>query len=594
MSNRQTMKAAALKRIAPFLRDESGVMAPMMLIFFFLMVLIGGIAVDVMRFEGRRIALQQTMDRASLAAASLENSLSKTEAGAKAVVRSYFEAAGIGDELDDDDIEVISALNSRTVKVNAKVRSINYFMSILDVPYLQANNVSQAEQRVSNVEIALVLDVSGSMYNQPGRISNLKTAAKEFVDTVLEDDTENKFSIALVPYNGQVNLGPELFSKFTASHKHSYTNSYCLDLPTSVYSSTTLSRTTAFPQAPFADIFSNTNQSTGYVALNDSYATPLYDTTRKLYSNVFCNPVAGNFVRLHTNNRTTLKSQIDGLVAIGATSIDLGMKWGTFLLDPSSRSITSEMVGAGVPDYFANRPADYEAINDDEKTLKVVVLMTDGENFEGENFNNSYRTGPATGTAPTGNFTIYKGNSDNYYSIFHASKVSSGKPFYVPHKGEWHVRPWNGTTPGSKETYSSTANYTGVTIPNWQDIWKATRVQWVAWQFFARPLGTSSSTRTTIFNNQMNAIRSNTDTDTMDARLKSMCALAGTKKILIYGIAFEATDKGTAAIRNCVIASKPGMTADQLATFFFDVQGKDISTAFDLIASNLSQLRLIQ
>ena len=33
------------------MRDESGVMAPQILFFMFIMLLVGGIAVDVMRFE---------------------------------------------------------------------------------------------------------------------------------------------------------------------------------------------------------------------------------------------------------------------------------------------------------------------------------------------------------------------------------------------------------------------------------------------------------------------------------------------------------------------------------------------------------------
>ncbi len=41
-------------------------------------------------FEARRVAVQQTMDRATLAAASLENELDPEQ-----VVTSYFEAAGL-------------------------------------------------------------------------------------------------------------------------------------------------------------------------------------------------------------------------------------------------------------------------------------------------------------------------------------------------------------------------------------------------------------------------------------------------------------------------------------------------------------------
>src|SRR5690606_37753361 len=125
------------------------------------------------------------------------------------------------------------------------------------------------------------------------------------------------------------------------------------------------------------DAFSATTQENKEVAVTG----PTYDSNRKLYSNVWCNPVAGNYVRLHSNRATTLKSQIDGLVAIGATSIELGMKWGTALLDPSAQPITAELATRGlVPTYFADRPAPYE----DEETMKIIVLMTDGENFEQE------------------------------------------------------------------------------------------------------------------------------------------------------------------------------------------------------------------
>lgn len=445
MTNRRTMKAAALNRVTPFLRDESGVMAPYILILFFLMLLIGGIAVDLMRFENKRVALQQTMDRATLAAASLENTLTATDAGAKAVVRSYFEAAGVEGSLDE--ISVITAMNSRTVKAKATVRSDNYFMSMMDTPYLEALNVSEAEQRVTNVEISLVLDISGSMASN-NRINNLKTAASEFIDTVLDQDTENKISISIVPYNGQVNLGPALFSKFNVTHAHGNTgtraDSYCLDLPTSTYGSTALSRTTPLPQTPFVDSWSSTTQGTSYVAITG----PTIDGAG-LYSNMWCQPNAKTFVSVHRNNRAQLKSQINNLVAIGATSIDLGLKWGAMLLDPSSRSIVSEMSASGqVPLYFASRPADFG----DKETLKVIVLMTDGENFEQERHGDDYRTGTSD---------IWQTGSNGYMSIFHASKVDNknatticnSRPFYVPHLNAWHSRPWNGSTPGSKDCY---------------------------------------------------------------------------------------------------------------------------------------------
>jgi hypothetical protein len=72
----------------------------------------------------------------------------------------------------------------------------------------------------------------------------------------------------------------------------------------------------------------------------------------------------------------------------------------------------------------------------------------------------------------------------------------------------------------------------------------------------------------------------------MDARLDQVCETAKSQGVLIYGIAFEAPTNGVNAIRGC--ANSPA------STYFFDVDGLDISTAFALIASNLSQLRLTQ
>ncbi len=552
---------AARRGARRFGRSEDGFVAPQLLFFFMIMLLVGGVAVDLMRFETRRVAVQNTMDRATLAAASLEQTLDPVD-----VVNDYFDKAGLEDELDSIDVD--EGMNYKIVSAEATVRSNNFFMSMMDVPYLEAVNTSQAEQRVTNVEIALVLDVSGSMHNTPSRIQNLRTAAKDFVDTVLENDNENKISIAIVPYNGQVNLGPTLITRFNRGNPHAQPNpqpngqpgrSYCLDLPTSTYANTTLSTSTVYQQSPFVDTWSGTSQSTGYVAIQG----PSYDTSRQLFSNVWCNPVAGNYVRLHNNNASTLRTQIDGLVAIGATSIDLGMKWGAFFLDPSSRSITASMTGGGgVPSYFSNRPADY----DDEETMKVIVLMTDGENFTQERMSDSYRNQLSP---------IWRSNGDGMLSIFH-DRPSTTSDFWVPHRssgaGEWRTAAWNSGA--------------GVTQLTWNQVWFYARTDWVAWQLYARPLCSNSTCRTNTYNTWEGNFRTFVDTTTMNSRLDQVCEAAKDQGVIVYGIAFEAPPGGEDAIRDC--ASSPS------STYYFDVAGLEIATAFALIASNLSQLRLTQ
>jgi len=57
------------------------------------------------------------------------------------------------------------------------------------------------------------------------------------------------------------------------------------------------------------------------------------------------------------------------------TGTDVGMKWGLALLDPSSRPAFEELNRNGLlPDASLGRPADWG----DQKTNKIIVLMTDG------------------------------------------------------------------------------------------------------------------------------------------------------------------------------------------------------------------------
>lgn len=58
-----------------FRRDEDGSIILFSLFLFVLMILIGGMAVDLMRFETRRVHMQNTLDSAMLAAADLTQTL---------------------------------------------------------------------------------------------------------------------------------------------------------------------------------------------------------------------------------------------------------------------------------------------------------------------------------------------------------------------------------------------------------------------------------------------------------------------------------------------------------------------------------------
>lgn len=544
-----------------FLRNEDGTILFFAVAMMLVMLMLAGMGVDIMRFETTRNELQQTLDRATLASASITQELDPED-----VVRDYFAKAGLSDKLTH--VEVTKGMNFRTVRAEARANSNPIFLRLYNnraTDQIEARGLSIAEQRITNVEIALVLDVSGSMSGT--KLSNLKTAAKEFVETVINADGEGLISILIVPYNGQVNMTQNMQNLFTNRYgDHNVSDVNCFDLPPSAYNGLGLPTSTAMPVTGHVDTWSSTSTSSGYSSVSSNGPYP---------ANRWCIQAANNVILPPTNNISRLQNHIDGLTAGGATSINAGMKWGMTLIDPGSRNIISAMVGAGhTPGRFDGRPYEY---NDDE-SMKVLVLMTDGEHFAEERLNDGYRTEDSP---------IYRA-SDGYYSMFNANRVNASsssnlcnsRPYWVPHLSAWHSRAWNGTTPSSTACYSTTNSTSGATRQRWDQLWSTVRMKWVAWQFYGRPNGNSGSA----YNNALDMFRKQTNTGDMDNQLQGVCNRARDNDVIVYGIAFEAPENGRAQIEAC--ATTP--------SHYFNANGLEIQSAFRAIASNISQLRLTQ
>ena len=225
-----------------------------------LMIMMGGIAVDLMRYEARRTALQNTLDRSTLAAASLTQSRDPT-----AVVNDYFRKAGMSSYLRS--VTVTRGLNFRNVQADAEAESNPLFLQMMGITSLDAIGTSDAEQRINNVEIMLVLDVSGSMASN-NKLVNLKNAANSFVTSVLTNDLDHKISIGIVPFNGQVNLGPTVRGKFTTTDLNGLAGGTavqagvdCVDLPASVYASYAIATNTALSMTSNVDTYSGSGTS---------------------------------------------------------------------------------------------------------------------------------------------------------------------------------------------------------------------------------------------------------------------------------------------------------------------------------------------
>ncbi|MDO9526287.1 MAG: pilus assembly protein TadG-related protein [Gemmobacter sp.] len=562
-------------RFARFRGAEDGGILIFALVVLMLMLFTGGMAVDVMRYEAERSRITDTADRAALAGASMRQEIEPS-----VVVQDYFDRADLSANLSS--VTVDEGMNYRNVAVTTNIAVDTYFMRLMrdtlrpqpsgtgKIERLSSNGISAAEERRTNVEISMVLDISGSMVaSGTSRMENLRVAADEFIEKVLEDDTENRVSISLVPYNGQIMLPTQLMAKYNVDSANSpASNMNCLDLNPSSYGTIPISRTATLLQSTWADSFSPTYTNSHL----DNPATPAnsYVAAQSPNSgNIWCNSRTANRMRLFSNNASGLRGDVQNYEAIGATSIDAGLKWGAMLLDPASRPMIAELASQGVvPAHFANRPLEYN----DPEVLKVIILLTDGDHFDEERMNNPYRKGlsPIWRSYDTSvNPRVWR------YSIHHPTgNGSSSNKYWVPHRnsggGEWRSAAFN------------TGN--GVTQMDWEDVWQEVRVQWVAWQLYARALNNSSnSNRLAGYKSALAAIRTRTDASVMDARLQTLCNAVKGQRVVIFGIAFEAPTNGTNAIRSCATEDK-----------FFEVYGPEVRTAFRMIRSQISQLRLTQ
>ncbi len=171
-----------------------------------LILTIAGAAVDIMRSEAVRARMQSTMDRAVLAAADLDQ-----QQDPETVVRDYVAKLGVANALTN--VSVAAGENDRVVSADGAVHLNTIFMRLAGVSQLHPVAQSTAEERIANVEVSLVLDISGSMrWNQ--RMERMKPAAQAFVDKVLTDKSKGITTLNVIPFAGQVNPGDVMFDYF--------------------------------------------------------------------------------------------------------------------------------------------------------------------------------------------------------------------------------------------------------------------------------------------------------------------------------------------------------------------------------------------
>ncbi len=579
-SNTRKILAMAIgqtdQRTSRFRQDEDGAVVAFTLFLLVMMLIAGGVAVDVMRHEMQRARLQNTLDTAVLAAAGAPFGSKPKEIVedyfAKAEMSSYLNAIDDDGEGGDDDI--VQTMNASKVSASAEMTMETYLMKLAGVSELTASTASRAERRIPKLEVVMVLDVSGSMNNN-SKLVNLKSAAKEFVTTVLGSSPSGETVISIVPFSWSVTPTQGIYSALAVDEKHSY--STCLVFEDNDFKHATLA--------------TGTSGFSSGTPVNQMVYTSVYGGFDDFSSSDWRSCYAQDYMEIlpYSFNKTALHSKIDSFLASGNTSGDQGMNWGAALLDPTFRQITDQLITAGEVDASLSAiPSNY----DEPETLKVVVMMGDGQNTSSYFFSQ----GGAWRNQNSDLYLVKTQDREFEYAYQKYKKNETSLDESKCSKNNWECVYSNlGTIESTyyleyQTKYYNTDDEVWITNAEFTDVQNDTtfvsldRLTWEhAWglitpEFYGNVTGDWSA-----FNDYTGApivgSRKNT-------RMLNSCSATKNEGVLVYTIGFEISENGTAekTLKSCASS----------AAHYFRAEGINLNDAFSSIASNMVNLRLTQ
>jgi Flp pilus assembly protein TadG len=343
--------------IRSFLGDRRGNFAIIFALTITPIAIAAAASVDISRAYIVETRLKAALDAAALAVGTASG---LTNQQVQQIAQAYFDA-NYPEEILGVPGTVIVSDSQTTVDISVKAQLPTVIMGLVGINSLEVGATSQVKRHGKKLEIVLVLDNTGSM-NQGGRMTVLKQAAKDLIDTVAAAAvTPGDVRIAIVPFTTDVNVG--------VANKDANWLKWSWELPTQTCTTTGSgkNKTTTCTQ----DIRTvSKNSWKGCVVDRDenfdvSIAAPVVGNSATLFpanqNDVYNNQCSLRPIVPFSTNWTMLKNEIDAMVAGGATNTTIGFVWGWQML--TNGAILSN---AAAPD-----PKSLE---------KVMVYLTDGLN----------------------------------------------------------------------------------------------------------------------------------------------------------------------------------------------------------------------
>ncbi|MEM9181450.1 MAG: pilus assembly protein TadG-related protein [Pseudomonadota bacterium] len=303
-------------------------------------LMVAAFAVDGARQIATDRHLQAAIDAASLAGARAMEDASTSNDEIKTIALDSYRANLNTAHSDVACVDATITVNrlAGTVKVESNCAVQTMFGENISPETVSVSSAATAKANVTKLDLALMLDVSGSMSGQ--KLTDLKTAAKNAARTLITPATGDRVRVSFVSYATSVNAG--------------------------AYGNAALGRTDDDDSDGDGDDKVCVSERTGSAAWNADKPE-----IGKWVGDEASSCPDSSLLPL-TNNLTEFETEIDSLTADGWTAGHLGIAWSWYLISADWDDIW---------------PTDSAPLSPTEPhTVKAVILMTDGQ------FNTAYET----------------------------------------------------------------------------------------------------------------------------------------------------------------------------------------------------------
>jgi Flp pilus assembly protein TadG len=333
------------RKAAQFRSNRDGNVAMMFSIALLPLLAAGGSALDYGRASNARAELQNAVDSTVLAMAKRSPLLNDTQLRTEAA--AHFRAV-LNQRQDLAMLPITVVRTDKRLSITATGDLPMSFMKVFGVDRLTVGSLSEASIEQRKVELALVLDNTGSM-SRLSKMDELKKATKNLINAAEASAPAGSgmIKMALIPFDTKVKLNANdyRFQSWLAFRENAAPRTFD-DIRASM-------ATKAGWQGCLVDrgVGFDANDRRVDVSRPESY-----------HPAVDCGDSAG-LARMQplTDNWNALRAISDSMRPSGCTNITIGARYGLAALSPS------EPIGGGVP--FGTANVD-----------KYMVILTDGNN----------------------------------------------------------------------------------------------------------------------------------------------------------------------------------------------------------------------